>query len=739
MINNERNKKAFHLLSKYVPGVEHPVVVGKDNRIYDGENKTFVDVIAFLYGKTYQDETPLDLLKNMDLRILSNVAEYNSSYMPLDDSDFDKITTIFNSKFSQNEFANKLGSTILINYLNSKYKNDDQPQFLKDFIQENLDDIKELANRNELFMIIGDVAKRAQMIDKIYDFKNDSEILRLHKLDLMPFEIGRYERFADKVVSEIKTFKNEQGEDKSYQQKILYVSDKKIENLPFLRGLVNRELVYFYACPENSDLNRIGSGRYSASEFKKDPSTELAYRIGHQNKTAKLYQHDFSMKAYYIYTDLLSAEYMQKNGFIGKDIDSFKKYESQISLLKSRWLTLSVSIPSVEQQTQELIGDYIQKGKRLALAEDKGANSHIQTNETKPFFNYNAGLFNVETGFTIWDFKQQKSHIIKHFDTIKCINMPGFGTNATTFRNFVLDTRAREEFLQEQAEKQAEKERQREKEFLEKSIEIVEKYNSLKISKNAFLHPYFEAHGIDNTKEKAIFKFAELPKYKEDNGEKIVCPCVPYFGLDEEKRIRLYTLETIKYHKEDDGRLIKWKGKEKDARAKGTFAVAGVDSYNDLINALETKKTIYLAEGFATAMAVNKITGDICLATGSIGNFSNVIQDLRNARSDLGFMLCIDNDCFKYAETNINPSVSHINNCLDEKTIPQDVKIIVPRFYETDKKGSDWADKIIANSLESVKQEFKERTMTAQEFQSRQLQLFAPEKPSEKLMQGEKY
>ena len=116
MINNERNKKAFHLLSKYVPGVEHPVVVGKDNRIYDGENKTFVDVIAFLYGKTYQDETPLDLLKNMDLRILSNVAEYNSSYMPLDDSDFDKITTIFNSKFSQNEFANQLGSTILINY-----------------------------------------------------------------------------------------------------------------------------------------------------------------------------------------------------------------------------------------------------------------------------------------------------------------------------------------------------------------------------------------------------------------------------------------------------------------------------------------------------------------------------------------------------------------------------------------------------------------------------------------------
>lgn len=322
--------------------------------------------------------------------------------------------------------------------------------------------------------------------------------------------------------------------------------------------------------------------------------------------------------------------------------------------------------------------------------------------------------------------------------------MPGFGTTATTYNSFQIDLSAREEIIKKQAEKQAEAERLQEQKYLEKAQELTKLYNSLPNNKNEFNHEYFRSHGVDNVNQKCIMKFRELPKY-EDQNQTVLCPCVPFFGIDENKRIKLYTLENIIYYKKDDGTIAKFKQKEKDARAKGTFSVAGVDNYSDLVKAIENQKSIYIAEGFATALAINKITNDICLSAGSIGNFVPIVKSLRDVRPDLNLSLCIDNDCFKYLSDQINVSISKIVLYLQNNDLPDNINIFVPKFFETDKKGSDWADKLVNdNNIDKTRQDFINSKMTAQEFQSNQIKLLSPLKQndlnqSEKLSNGNRY
>lgn len=738
-----RNKTIYDLLARYKPDDTHPIVVDEKNEIYNGSDKNFIDLIAFLHGKTYQNETPMDMLSGANLKILKNI-DYDVSYNDLDEKDINYLNKIFEINFSQNTTINELASIIFFDYLNSKYKNDDEEE-LSGFVRENLDSIREIAEKGELFNLINSISKRVDMVDEIYNFKNKSETKEWHRLDnLMPFEIGIYEDFVDRVDKKDKTFKNEQGKDVSYTEKTLYISNKKLQEMPFLKNLIDREFVYLYACSENSDLNKISGGQYLINDLKNDPNAKFVHQIGNQRKTYSLCRYNRAVNAYYIYTDFLSPEYMQQRGLIGKDIDSLKKYESQINQLKSRWLSLSISIPSPEQQIQELLGDYNQKGNRLATYDDKKGNSHIQTNEKKPYISNNAGLFNAESGYTIYDFKDQKIYRIKNYDTIKCLTMPGFGTTATTYNSFQVDLSAREEIIKKQAEKQAEAERLQEQKYLEKAQELTKLYNSLPNNKNEFKHEYFRSHGVDNVNQKCIMKFRELPKY-EDQNQTVLCPCVPFFGIDENKRIKLYTLENIIYYKKDDDTIAKFKQKEKDARAKGTFSVAGVDNYSDLVKAIENQKSIYIAEGFATALAINKITNDICLSAGSIGNFVPIVKSLRDVRPDLNLSLCIDNDCFKYLSDQINVSISKIALYLQNNDLPDNINIFVPKFFETDKKGSDWADKLVNdNNIDKTRQDFINSKMTAQEFQSNQIKLLSPLKQndlnqSEKLSNGNRY
>ena len=77
--------------------------------------------------------------------------------------------------------------------------------------------------------------------------------------------------------------------------------------------------------------------------------------------------------------------------------------------------------------------------------------------------------------------------------------------------------------------------------------------------------------------------------------------------------------------------------------------------------------------------------------------------------------------------------------------MPDNINIFVPKFFETDKKGSDWADKLVNdNNIDKTRQDFINSKMTAQEFQSNQIKLLSPLKQndlnqSEKLSNGNRY
>ena len=93
-----RNKTIYDLLARYKPDDTHPIVVDEKNEIYNGSDKNFIDLIAFLHGKTYQNETPMDMLSGANLKILKNI-DYDVSYNDLDEKDINYLNKIFEINF----------------------------------------------------------------------------------------------------------------------------------------------------------------------------------------------------------------------------------------------------------------------------------------------------------------------------------------------------------------------------------------------------------------------------------------------------------------------------------------------------------------------------------------------------------------------------------------------------------------------------------------------------------------
>ena len=715
----DKSKKILELLLNYEPSGAYPVVIDKNGEIYSGNNEAFISLIAYLYGNTNDDKVELDMIKGENkLYIGGSSYEYSPNFKKesdISETDQEKLTAIVSSDYSQNDTLNNLANVVFYSYFSAKYQNESGSD-LKEFIDGKKDELRNLADSEALFNAIYEVAKRVQKVDEIFAYKNDKKISNLHKLELFKFEVARFERFADKVNLIPQSFTNDKGERIEYNDKVLYVSDQKLKDYPQLGNLVNRAVIYFYASPENSDFNKLMGGMNSTTAFKADSDTKIAIKNGKFENKYKIYQYDKSIGAFYTFAYILNPNYMQKNGYIGADKESFDNYENQISRLKTHWLEVgAIALPSIDEQRAEIYGDYMQKGKRIAVDGERNK-THIQTNENKPFFNKNAGLFNAESGFVEYDFKESKSYAIKDYDTIKCLSMTGFGTSSIIKKDFVADLAARETRLQELAKKERIKELEIAKAHLKVARAKTQKYNELSLDKNTLLHDYFKDHGVNNLTQNALMNFSKSAIYNEHK-EKIADTMaikVPYFAFDNEKRPRLYTIETIRYQRLDNGELHKSKIKTKDGRAGGAFAVVGVNDYNELLNAIKNNKTIHIAEGFATAMAVNRLTNEICLASGSINNFAKVVKDLANIRPDLELRLCIDNDCIKYPDGLGNP-INFIKSNIDNSEYPKNTKIIAPLF-SIGEKGTDWADKLVNNGVEKTRAEFNSNLMNLDEF-----------------------
>ena len=115
---------------------------------------------------------------------------------------------------------------------------------------------------------------------------------------------------------------------------------------------------------------------------------------------------------------------------------------------------------------------------------------------------------------------------------------------------------------------------------------------------------------------------------------------------------------------------------------------------------------IFIAEGFATAMSINNVTGRFVLAAMDSGNLLNVAKYIRGMAGDnQRIVICADNDQWtKINGENHNTGV--ISAMAAAKEINADV--IMPPFKHVDtQKRTDWNDYESLMGLENMKEYFE--------------------------------
>lgn len=175
-------------------------------------------------------------------------------------------------------------------------------------------------------------------------------------------------------------------------------------------------------------------------------------------------------------------------------------------------------------------------------------------------------------------------------------------------------------------------------------------------------------------------------------------------GLDNSGK--LHTLQSVNPY---------FKSLMKGGRKAGLFSVAGADDPMKAIAALDPKKPLVIAEGYATADTVSRLQGGgpVVVAFDS-GNLSAVADELRGRFPKRGLMFAADNDHNAEKQTGPDgkpkPNVGLLK--AKEAAEKHGAGVIVPKFKDGD-KGSDWNDLATANGDEAARRMFGEEMAVA--------------------------
>ena len=585
------------------------------------------------------------------------------------------------SEFEKRFFTELLGVFASARYLESHYNS------FSDFVKNNIDEIQNLADENKLSALIEDLVVAIGNLDEEFAYKNISEYPEkmIELTDYMPFEQEYLKNMADKVLSEKINYMGLNGEQKERIRYHFFITKQKLLSKPKLKRFANREIQYIVATTENMDLNKLTNNGFLSFDFKNDPNG----KIDIDGREYKLSKYDFNIYAYYVYSDLIERNVENEKYLSMLGISDIDAYYKKTDSLKNRWINASVSCASIEQQIMNFVGtsDYTTKGKRLIIERSNcGYCSEFSSRER--------GLFNATQGYFLYNFKgadiDSMSAIAAEPSSMPFLNTAGFNgikTSISVNSANLADFKAKYEA---QKAKQLEEARKQELAWEQKAVEIRTAYGAVVDNKSKFNHKYFKEHGVSNQNQDIWCKIAQNNTIH-----------IPLFNFDKnDGKFKIYSMQTIWDYVNKDGEHKKGKKFEAGAKKQGSFAVVGIKEGADLLEFIKKANHINICEGFATAMAINKITNEPCLSALDCGNLDKVVSTLFSINPDLKFTICADND----HKSEINAGLIHASQVVT--SYPDIVKMTYPEF-KTNENGSDWCDRMLLDkNIQTTQQAF---------------------------------
>jgi len=209
--------------------------------------------------------------------------------------------------------------------------------------------------------------------------------------------------------------------------------------------------------------------------------------------------------------------------------------------------------------------------------------------------------------------------------------------------------------------------------------------------------------GLANTIEnKELIKAPKIPENQESD---IASKAQKYFKKFEKvdffntsqnkylqkKLINQQIIEGIKFTKDNKIVLPLYNNKGEiqtlqfiDQNGKKSFLKGGKKQGNYFIvseNKISQSSTIYLAEGFATAVSINMATNSPVVVAFDAGNIEAVLKNIKEKFSDKNFVITADNDL--YSEKNIGLQKAQ------QAGLKFGAKVISPNFHNLISSNSD--------------------------------------------------
>lgn len=116
---------------------------------------------------------------------------------------------------------------------------------------------------------------------------------------------------------------------------------------------------------------------------------------------------------------------------------------------------------------------------------------------------------------------------------------------------------------------------------------------------------------------------------------------------------------------------------------------------------LENEETIYLAEGFATAVAIHRAIGKPVVVAFDSGNLMSVAKALKSKYSDKAMVICGDED--KFTKDKDGLPINAGRKCAEETAKAVLAKTVFPRFEHEETKPTDFDDLFALEGLEAVR------------------------------------
>lgn len=183
--------------------------------------------------------------------------------------------------------------------------------------------------------------------------------------------------------------------------------------------------------------------------------------------------------------------------------------------------------------------------------------------------------------------------------------------------------------------------------------------------------------------------FSKMPKVEEH----------PY--LEKKKvephglRLREKTGELVIPVYQDDG--LPWSVQKINAKGDKWFLRGGVvkNGYYPLAKSSDDRSVIVIAEGFSTAATIREVLGCVVVCAFNAGNLENIAVIMRKKYADSQIVIAADNDRFTK-----NSEGKEWNVGLEKAKIAAAKCggfLIFPDFPESDIKGTDWNDYVLAH------------------------------------------